>query len=256
MKSLFRRRPSPALVISIIALFVSLSGVSYAVATGSINSRELKNNDVRTRDLRNNDIRTRDLRNNEVRGRDVRRSTIQGSDVALNTLTGDDLRESELGKVPSAGTADTAASATNAQNATSAQSLNGLRVIGVKHRSGDVAGRTIFNAGGLQLLVSCTGGDEEPIARTTVAGGEIAVVSDDAVTNDATPAQNIAHNLDDSFNPAENFDIRDVATAADDRIYQLHYLGGDGVSVTAQLITDDNVGTNNCVVSGYAVVVP
>ena len=157
-----------------------------------------------------------------MRGRDVRRSTIQGSDVALNTLTGDDLRESELGKVPSAGTADTAASATNAQNATSAQSLNGLRVIGVQHRrSGDVAGRTIFNAGGLQLLVSCTGGDEEPIARTTVAGGEIAVVSDDAVTNDATPAQNIAHNLDDSFNPAENFDIRDVATAADNR-YQLH----------------------------------
>ena len=109
MKSFLRRRPSPALVISLIALFVSLGGVSYGFATGSIDSRELKNNNVRTKDLRNNDIRTRDLRNNEVRGLDIRRSTIQGSDVALNTLTGDDVRESGLGKVPSAASADTAA---------------------------------------------------------------------------------------------------------------------------------------------------
>ena len=247
MKSFLRRRPSPALVISLIALFVSLGGVSYGVATGSIDSRELKNNNVRTKDLRNNDVRTRDLRNNEVRGLDIRRSTIQGSDVALNTLTGDDVRESGLGKVPSATSADTAASAT------SAESLGGVRVVAIKHRSGDVAGATIFNAGGLQLLVSCTGGDEEPIARTTVAGGEIAVVSNDAATADGT-ATNLVHNLDDSFNPAENFDVRDVATAADDRIYQLHYLGGDGVSVTANLITDDDLGANNCIVSGYAVV--
>ena len=118
----------------------------------------------------------------------------------------------------------------------------------IKQRSGDVTNRVIFNAAGLQLLVSCTGGDEEPIARTTVAGGEIAVVSDDAGT--------LANNLDDSFNPGEDFDVRNIVTAADDRIYDLHYLGGDGVSVTAHLITDDDAGTNNCVVSGYAVVVP
>jgi hypothetical protein len=256
VKSLLRRRPSPALVISLIALFVSLGGVSYGVATGSIDSRELKNNDVRTKDLRNNDVRTRDLRNNGVRGLDIRRSTIQGSDVALNTLTGDDVRESALGKVSSAASADTAASATSAN---SAQSLNGVRVLAIKHRSGNVANQTIFNAGGLQLLVSCVGGDEEPIARTTVAGGEIAVISDDAVTDDTNPggeAENLAHNLDDSFSPGDTFDVRDVATAADDRIYDLHYLGGDGVSVTAQLITDDDLGASNCIVSGHAVVVP
>ena len=51
MKSILRRRPSPALVIALIALFVSLSGVAYGVATGSIDSREIKDNDVRTRDL-------------------------------------------------------------------------------------------------------------------------------------------------------------------------------------------------------------
>ena len=110
MQSLVRRRPSPALVISLIALFVSLSGVSYGVATGFIDSRELKNNEVRSIDIRNNEVRTRDLRNNEVRGLDIRNSTVQGRDVALNTLTGDDVNESRLGKVPSAAAADTAAS--------------------------------------------------------------------------------------------------------------------------------------------------
>ena len=51
MKSILRRRPSPALVISMIALFVSLSGVSYGVATGFIDSREIKNNEIRSRDI-------------------------------------------------------------------------------------------------------------------------------------------------------------------------------------------------------------
>ena len=102
MKSILRRRPSPALVISMIALFVSLSGVSYGVATGFIDSREIKNNEIRSLDIRNNQIRTRDLRNNEVRGIDIRNSTVQGRDIALNTVTGEDIKEDTLGKVPSA----------------------------------------------------------------------------------------------------------------------------------------------------------
>ena len=247
MKPFLRRRPSPALVISLIALFVSLSGVSYGVATGFIDSREIKNNEVRTRDLRNNDIRTKDLRNNEVRGLDIRRSTIQGSDVALNALDGNDVVESKLGKVPSATSADTAASAANA---TSAQSLGGLRVVPIKHRSANVTNAAVLDAAGLRLGVTCAAGDEELRASTTVAGGEIAVTSDDA---DAA-AGDIVNDLDDSFSPGDDFDLQAGPTAADDRIFQLHYLSGTGADVTAQIITDDDLGANNCIVSGYAVV--
>jgi hypothetical protein len=100
MARFLRRRPSPALVVACIALFVSLSGVSYGVATGFIDSREIKNNTVRSKDIRNN----------EVRGVDVRNSTVQGRDVALNTLTGADIAESRLGEVPAATKADDAAS--------------------------------------------------------------------------------------------------------------------------------------------------
>lgn len=110
MKYILRRRPSPALVISCIALFVSLGGVSYAVATGSIDSREIRNNTVTSRDVRNNSLRTFDIRNNEVRGFDVRNSSLQGRDIAFNTLTGADIDEASLGKVASATQADSAGS--------------------------------------------------------------------------------------------------------------------------------------------------
>jgi hypothetical protein len=239
------RRPSPALVISLIALFVSLSGVSYGVATGFIDSRELKNNQVRSVDLRNNDVRTRDLRNNEVRGIDIRNSTVQGRDVALNTLTGDDVNESRLGKVPSATAADSATSAGTAQ------SLPGVRVLPIKHRSVDVADQTVLDAGGLQLVVTCSGGTEDVLARTTLAGGEIAAISDDA----SLAAPSIEHNFDDSFAPGEGFDVAGSALAGGKRMFEVHYLGGDGASVTAHLITGEDLGPNTCVVSGYAVVV-
>jgi hypothetical protein len=75
-------------VMATIAVFVALGGTSYAVATGSIDSREIKNNTVRSKDIRNN----------QVRGKDVRK----------DTLTGVDVRESKLGTVPRAGTATTA----------------------------------------------------------------------------------------------------------------------------------------------------
>jgi hypothetical protein len=168
VKSFARRRPSPALVISLIALFVSLSGVSYGVATGFIDSREIKNNQVRSVDLRNNDIRTRDLRNNEVRGRDVRNSTIRGADVGLNSLTGDDVNESRLGKVPSAGAAD---SATSATSATSADTVGGLTVkrFFAKVPVG-ASTAEIFRGQGFSLEGGCTAANAVLIL-TGIAGG-------------------------------------------------------------------------------------
>jgi hypothetical protein len=154
VQSLVRRRPSPALVISLIALFVSLSGVSYGVATGFIDSREIKNNQVRSIDLRNNEVRTRDLRNNEVRGLDIRNSTVRGRDVGLNALTGDDVNESRLGKVPSAAAAD---SATSAQTASSAQSVATLRPIPRTTLAEGAAPVTLLTHGSLTLSAACVG---------------------------------------------------------------------------------------------------
>src|SRR5215210_827122 len=114
VKSMLRHRPSPAMIVSMIALFVALGGVSYGFATGSIDSREIKNNEIRSIDIRNNEIRTRDIRNNEVRGIDIRNSTVQGRDIALNTITGLQVKEDTLQKVPSALLADSATTAGSA----------------------------------------------------------------------------------------------------------------------------------------------
>jgi len=102
VKRLIDRHLSPATVISCIALFVSLGGVSYGVATGFIDTRELKDNTIRSQDVRNNSLRTQDIRNNEVRGLDIRNSTVGSPDVGLNSLTGSDILESTLGLVPQA----------------------------------------------------------------------------------------------------------------------------------------------------------
>ena len=107
------KKPSPALVVACLALFVSLGGVSYGVATGFIDSREIQNNTIRSKDVHNGTLRTQDIRNNEVRGFDIRNSSIQGPDVAFNTLTGADIDEAKLGKVPSATEADSAAAIAN-----------------------------------------------------------------------------------------------------------------------------------------------
>lgn len=50
------KRPSPAMVVALVALFVSLGGVSYGVATGSIDSREVKNGSLRGKDLKRNTL--------------------------------------------------------------------------------------------------------------------------------------------------------------------------------------------------------
>jgi len=93
LRRLLSRRPSPSMVVALLALFVSLGGVSYGAAV-VITGKTIKNNTVGSKDLKNNDIRGTDIRN--------------------NSLTGKDVKESTLGKVPNAVHADSADSAANA----------------------------------------------------------------------------------------------------------------------------------------------
>jgi hypothetical protein len=55
LRSLALRRPSPAMVVACVALFVSLGGVSYAVAT--IDSADIVNGSIRNRDFKDGTLR-------------------------------------------------------------------------------------------------------------------------------------------------------------------------------------------------------
>ena len=73
MNRILRRKPSPALVISLIALFVAMGGTAYALV---------------------------------ITGANVKNGSLTGKDLKKNTITGTQIRESKVGKVPKAKVAD------------------------------------------------------------------------------------------------------------------------------------------------------
>ena len=92
-----RRRPSPALVIAIIALIASLTGTAWAaLGKNSVGSRQLKSKSVTTGKIASN--------------------AVTGAKVAKESLTGEDIKISQLPAVPNA---------TNAANASNANTVNG-----------------------------------------------------------------------------------------------------------------------------------
>jgi hypothetical protein len=106
MRKLLLKRPTPAFGVALLALFISLGGVSYGVATGSIDSREIKNNTVRGKDIKRNAITAREIRRRSIDGTDIRRNRVGGNAVKEEVL-----ESSKIGKVPSATAADSAANA-------------------------------------------------------------------------------------------------------------------------------------------------
>jgi hypothetical protein len=83
-----RRLPSPALVLSLVSLFMSAGGTVAAAAL------------ITSGEIRDNTIRSVDIRDETVRSRDIDDGSLTGADVKNSSLTGADLEESTLGQVP------------------------------------------------------------------------------------------------------------------------------------------------------------
>jgi hypothetical protein len=81
-----KRLPSPAMIVACVALFAALGGTSYALATGSITSREILNGTIRNPDFKD--------------------GTLRGQEFKRDSLGGGAIKESTLGTVPSAGVAN------------------------------------------------------------------------------------------------------------------------------------------------------
>lgn len=91
-----RRRPSAALIVACCSLFVALSGTSYAVATGTVGSQEIRDGSIRDVDVANRALR--------------------GEKIVLDGLGGNAVKEqaldaTKLGVVPQATAAETASRA-------------------------------------------------------------------------------------------------------------------------------------------------
>ena len=145
MSKLFRRKPSPALVISIIALVLAASGSAMA-ASKLVSGDSL-----------------------------IKQNSLSGNRLKNHSLTGAQINLGKLGKVPQAATADTATNATNATtavtatNATNAVTATSAAISKVTYVT--TAG-TVSGANPLLVTATCPAG-------TTVTGGGGAVSNEE-----------------------------------------------------------------------------
>jgi hypothetical protein len=94
------RRPSPAMIVALVALFVALGGTGYAVTA-------LPKNSVGEKQIRKAAVTSQKIRANAVRSGDIANNTIIGRDVRAGALGPREIAESKLGTVPRASIADT-----------------------------------------------------------------------------------------------------------------------------------------------------
>jgi hypothetical protein len=208
------------MVVAVIALFSALAGPALADQAAQI-AKKLNGSSIKTR-------------------------SVAGNKLKNNTVTGKQIKESSLATVSKATSATNATNATNATSADSAKSLNGRQIRLINFRGTTATGTELLNLGGLIIRLNCAGGGEVLLLDTTGTGGEISSISTDA-SNDT-----IRNAFDDNFNPGDNLDATAVASASD-RIYNIVYTPASGDPVTANLVTEDDIGANNCIVNGYAI---
>jgi hypothetical protein len=94
MSKIRAKRPSPSLVISILALFVALGGSAYAASK----------------------VGTKDIKNKAITAAKIKKNAITTAKIKNEAVTGAKIKESTLGAVPSAVNAQNATNAGNAQN--------------------------------------------------------------------------------------------------------------------------------------------
>lgn len=89
MRSLLRRRPSPALVVACAALLVALGGTALAAVA-------LPDGSVGTAQLADDAVVSAKVRDGSVTSHDIANSTILGTDIRDRTLTKADFRKGSL----------------------------------------------------------------------------------------------------------------------------------------------------------------
>jgi hypothetical protein len=157
---MFRRLlPSPAMVVALVALVMSLGGSAYAlVVTGS--------------QIRNGSVTGKDIRNRSLTGKDVRNRSLTGNDVRRDKLGGGAVKEASLGVVPAALIAHAAARYAVVNGG--GQLVRGRDISSVA-RTGDGRYQVIFNGDVRSCAYFATVGD--PSAAAPPQNSQISVSS-------------------------------------------------------------------------------
>jgi hypothetical protein len=109
------RRPSPAMIVAILALVMAMVGTGYAAFK-----------------LPKNSVGTKQLKKNSVTAAKIKKNAVTSAKVKNHTLTGADINLAKLGTVPSAATANTV------------PPREGLHIVGAAGEPGFEGGATNF----------------------------------------------------------------------------------------------------------------
>ena len=92
-------RPSPALIISCVALFLALTGSALAVgiAKNSVRSPQIADGAVRSVDLRDNSVNALKIAPDSVGSEEIAENAVESPEVAPDSLTAGDLGDNSVG---------------------------------------------------------------------------------------------------------------------------------------------------------------
>ncbi len=108
--NLSRLRPSPAMLVALLALVMACAGTSYAAIT--ITGKNVKNNSLTGKDIKNGSATGKDVKNRSLTEADVKAGSLSGASVKGDSLGGGQVDEagldaSKLGTVAKAADANT-----------------------------------------------------------------------------------------------------------------------------------------------------
>jgi hypothetical protein len=127
------------------------------------------------------------------------------------------------------------------------------QIVPINFRGTTATNAPLVTLNGITVQLDCAGSSETIEVTTTKTGGEISAVSHDASFPDLAP-----HGaFDDNFSAGDTFVAGPGAgNVASDRQYMIAYAAPDGKNVNVELTTEDSIGADNCVVSGFAIGAP
>jgi hypothetical protein len=236
MERLRGSKPSPAMVVSIIALVFALAGSAAAgVATISVLSKKEKK---QTRNIAKDEI------NKAAPGLSV--ASAANADNATNAQT-----------ATNATTAESATNATHADNADQADNstmVNSVGVEGVLYRQNGTTNspQTLVNLGGLTLTANCNAGILSLIANTSVDNATLSSAAVDT-GSDEVSVPNTNHIDDFDTTVAQGL----LGSPHDDLVLNIQYTRPAGgiltpPAATSAVLMVDNDGAPTCLVTGHA----
>jgi hypothetical protein len=96
MTSKSKFRPSPALAISCLALFLALAGSAFAAKTASVSSRQIVDGTVRTVDLRDNAVKSTKIADATITADDLGTDSVNSDEIAKDAVKTDEIAENAV----------------------------------------------------------------------------------------------------------------------------------------------------------------